>query len=56
MEGPKEKEKEGGRIIHEDFLVALENKLQVYIAHLKQKEFVKRWQEELKKRENRRVE
>lgn len=56
MEGPKEKEKKGGRTIHEDFLVALKNELQVYVAHLKQREFVRGWQEELKKRGTRHVE
>lgn len=29
----------------------LENKLQLYITHPKQKEFMKRWQEELEKKE-----
>lgn len=45
VEGPKEKGRGGKIVIHEDFLGGLENKLQVYITHPKQKEFMKRWQE-----------
>lgn len=47
-----QKRRKGGKksVIHEDFLVALENKLQVYITHLKQKEFMKRWQEKFLKK------
>lgn len=42
-----QKRREGGGeiVIHEDFLGGLENKIQVYITHPKQKEFMKRWQE-----------
>lgn len=46
----RRKRRGGERVIHEDFLVALENKLQVYITHPKQKEFMKRWQKEVEKK------